>query len=47
MVMLASDDKHENMVKINTEVLDSYKGKPVISVFIGVIYCLFAEANVE
>ena len=46
--MLASDEKHENMVKIKTEVLDSCRGKPVTSVFNWChIYCLFAEANVE
>jgi hypothetical protein len=42
MVMLASDDKHENMVKINTEVFDSYKGKPVTSVFIGVMFIAYS-----
>ena len=42
VVMLASDDKHENMVKINTEVFDSYKGKPVTSVFIGIIFIAYS-----
>ena len=42
MVMLASDNKHENMVKINTEVLYSCKWKQVTSVFIGVMFIAYS-----
>lgn len=40
--MLASDYKHENMVKINTEVLDSCLGEPVTSVFVGVMFIAYS-----
>ena len=42
MVILASDYKHENMVIINTEVLDFCKGKQVTSVFIGVMFIAYS-----